>query len=191
MGDENMSTNKAGKNFEKAFSDSAKNQGIFCYRLKDTDLSFNGNPISSFTPKNPCDFFLFGNIDSQKKGNLYAIECKSTKYMSMSIETIHEKDKSSKMIKYSQIESLIKLSFYEGIKAGFVLNFRDEDRNLDDTYYMSIKTFVKFLDETQKKSINKMDCELRAIKIDSHIKRVCYSYDVLKMIEDISKEGDV
>ena len=36
-----------------------------------------------------------------------------------------------------------------------------------------------------------MDCELRAIKIDSHIKRVCYSYDVLKMIEDISKEGDV
>ena len=31
--------NNAGKFFERSFADSAKNDGIFCYRLKDTDLS--------------------------------------------------------------------------------------------------------------------------------------------------------
>ena len=179
-----------GKEFELAFSDSAKEQGIFCYRLKDTDLSFNGNPMSSFTPKNPCDYFIFGNVDENSRGNLFAIECKSTKYMSMSIETEPDRTGGKKMIKNSQIQSLIKLSFYDGIKAGFVLNFRDEDRNLDDTYYMSIRDFVRFLDETQKKSINKTDCELRAIKIDSKIKRTHYRYDVEKMIKNIFEKGD-
>jgi len=179
-----------GKEFELAFADSAKEQGIFCHRLKDTDLSFNGNPMSSFTTKNPCDYFLFGNTDENGKGNLFAIECKSTKYMSMSIEVGPEKTKGNKMIKNSQIQSLIKLSFYDGIKAGFVLNFRDEERNLDDTYYMSIRDFVRFLDETQKKSINKTDCELRAIKVKSTIKRTHYRYDVEKMIKDIAEKGD-
>ena len=101
-----------------------------------------------------------------------------------------EKTKGKKMIKSSQIQSLIKLSFYDGIKAGFVFNFRDEERNLDDTYYMSIRDFVRFLDETQKKSINKTDCELRAIKVKSTIKRTHYRYDVGKMIKDIAEKGD-
>ena len=183
--------NNAGKFFEKSFADSAKEQGVFCYRLKDTDISFNGNSMSSFTPSNPCDYFLFGNTDDNSRGNLFAIECKSTKYMSMSIESGPEKTKGNKMIRNAQIQSLIKLSFYDGIKAGFVLNFRDEDRNLDDTYYMSIRDFVRFLDETKKKSINKMDCELRAIKIDSTIKRTHYRYDVSKMIKDIAEKGEV
>ena len=183
--------NNAGKFFERSFADSAKNDGIFCYRLKDTDLSFNGNTMSKFTPSNLCDYFLFGNNDENGKGNLYAIECKSTKYMSMSIESGTEKTSGNKMIRSSQIQNLIKLSFYDGIKAGFVLNFRDEERNLDDTYYMPIRDFVKFIDETQKKSINKMDCELRAIKIESKIKRTHYSYNVKKMIEDIAKKGEI
>ncbi len=181
--------NNAGKFFEKSFADSAKEQGVFCYRLKDTDLTFNGNSVSSFTPSNPCDYFLFGNVDDNSKGNLFAIECKSTKYNSMSIQT--DPHDSNKMIKNSQMQSLIKLSFYDGIKAGFVLNFRDDDRNLDDTYYISIRDFVRFLDETQKKSINKTDCELRAIKIDSKIKRTHYRYDVAKMIKDISEKGEL
>ena len=185
-----MSANKAGKDFEKAFANSAKEQGIFCYRLKDTDISFNNNGFSQFTPKNPCDYFLFGNVE-QKKGVLYVIECKSTKYMSMSIETEPKRSSSAKkMIRNDQLQSLIKLSFYDGVRAGFVLNFRDEDRNLDDTYYMSIKDFVIFLDETQKKSINKMDCELRGIKIESKIKRSHYGYNVEKMMEDIEQKGD-
>ena len=183
--------NNAGKFFERAFADSAKNDGIFCYRLKDTDLSFNGNSVSKYTPSNLCDYFLFGNVDeNNNKGNLYAIECKSTKYMSMSIEAGSEKTSGNKMIRSTQIQNLIKLSFYDGIESGFVLNFRDEDRNLDDTYYISIRDFVKFLDETNKKSINKTDCELRAVKIESKIKRTHYSYNVKKMIEDIARKGE-
>lgn len=176
-----------GKIFEKDFAESATKQGIFCHRLKDTDIAFNNNGITSYTPKNPCDYFLFANIDN-KKGNLYAIECKTTKYMSMSIE-VEKEQINKKMIKYHQIESLIKMSFYEGIHAGFVLNFRDEERGLDDTYYMSIRDFVNFLDQTQKKSINKMDCELRGIKLSANKKRIHYEYDILKMIKDIDKKG--
>ena len=158
----------AGKIFEKDFAESATKQGIFCHRLKDTDIAFNNNGITSYTPKNPCDYFLFANVDN-KKGNLYAIECKSTKYMSMSIE-VEKEQANKKMIKYHQIESLIKMSFYEGLYAGFVLNFRDEERGLDE-------------------SINKMDCELRGIKLSANKKRVHYEYDVLKMIKDIDKKG--
>ena len=48
-----------GKIFEKDFAESATKQGIFCHRLKDTDIAFNNNGITSYTPKNPCDYFLF------------------------------------------------------------------------------------------------------------------------------------
>ena len=179
MEDDNM--NNAGKFFERAFADSAKNDGIFCYRLKDTDLSFNGNSVSKYTPSNLCDYFLFGNVDENSdKGNLYAIECKSTKYMSMSIEAGNEKTSGNKMIRSSQIQNLIKLSFYDGIESGFVLNFRDEDRNLDDTYYISIRDFVKFLDETNKKSKNALPIIVRASKMQMTILKIFVPFVIIK-----------
>ena len=47
---------------------------------------------------------------------------------------------------------------HEGVYAGFIFNFRDEeDINNDDTYYMSIQDFNNFLVERDKKSINKLD----------------------------------
>ena len=92
------------------------------------------------------------------------------------------------MIKLHQIKSLHKMSKVDGIYAGFVLNFRDEEKNLEDTYYMSIEKFLKFLQETQKKSINKIDCELRGIKVESVLLRKYYNYNVERMIRDIVKE---
>ena len=175
-----------GKIFEEKFYESSQKQNIFIHRLKDTDLSFNGNPVSSFTPTNKCDFYLFGNIE-KGKGNLFAIECKSTKYSSMSIE-LNEEETNAKMIKLHQMKSLHKMSQIDGIYAGFVLNFRDEEKNLEDTYYMSIEKFLKFLQETQKKSINKTDCELRGIKVESVLLRKYYNYNVERMIRDIVKE---
>lgn len=181
-----MATTNLGKKFEKNFGDCAKNDGIFTHRLKDSDLSFNGNPVSSFTTSNKCDYYLLGNI-KDGRGTLFGIECKSTGYTSIGIQRTPEE--SEKMIKFKQIESLIELSLYEGIKAGFVLNFRDDESNLDDTYYMSIEDFSTFLNETQKKSINRTDCELRAIKIESKLLRKNYKYNVKKMIDDIMMKG--
>lgn len=183
-----MASNNLGKKFENNFAQSSKKDGFFTHRLKDTDLSFNGNPVSSYTPSNKCDFYIFGNI-KDGRGTLFGIECKSTGYSSIGIQ--RTKEDPEKMIKYKQIESLVELAMYDGIEAGFVLNFRDDDCNLDDTYYMSIKDFLIFLNETQKKSINKTDCELRALRIDSKLKRVNYIYDIKKMINDIMQRKEI
>jgi len=83
---------------------------------------------------------------------------------------------------------LIELSMYEGIKSGFVLNFRDDDTNMEDTYYISIEDFSTFLNETHKKSINKADCELRGLSVESKFKRTNYKYNVKKMLEDIIRK---
>lgn len=179
------STTNKGKAFENHFKESAEKQGIFIHRLKDTDLSFNGNPVSSYTPSNKCDFFLFANIDNHK-GNLFGIECKSTKYPSIGIQV--NKDDPEKMIQWKQLESLRKLNTYDGTFAGFVLNFRDDEKNLDDTFYLSIEQMDVFLKETQKKSINKLDCSMRALKVENKLLRKNYNYNIVKMIEDIVKE---
>lgn len=180
-----MNKTSLGKKFEKNFGDSAKQDGIFTHRLKDTDLSYNGNSVSSFTPSNKCDYYFLGNV-KDGRGTLFGVECKSTKYSSIGIQTSPEDPE--KMIKYKQIQSLIELSMYEGIKSGFVLNFRDDDTNMEDTYYISIEDFSTFLNETHKKSINKADCELRGLYVESKLKRTNYKYNVKKMLEDIIRK---
>lgn len=181
-----MAIANLGKKFEINFANSAKNDGLFIHRLKDSDLSFNNNPVSKYTPSNKCDFYLFGNIQNDR-GTLFGIECKSTGYTSIGIQ--RTPDDPEKMIKAKQIDNLIELNLHDGIKAGFVLNFRDDECNLDNTYYISIEDFSTFLNETQKKSINKTDCELRGIRIESKLKRKNYGYNIKKMIEDIIKKG--
>lgn len=172
-----------GKLFETHFKDSAKTQGIFIHRIKDTDLSFNGNSVSSYTPKNPCDFYLFGNV-KEGRGNLIGIECKSTKYKSVSIQ--REKDQKA-MITLDQINSLVNMAYHEAIYAGFLINFRDDDNfSFDDTYFIHIEDFSRFFKETDKKSINKLDLiQYDAIRVESIKKRKYYTYNVASMIRDI------
>ena len=62
------------------------------------------------------------------------------------------------MIKLHQINSLTQSSLHEGVYAGFIFNFRDdEDIDNNDTYYMPIGCFNDFLVERDKRSINKLD----------------------------------
>ena len=59
-----------------------------------------------------------------------------------------------------KINSLIKLSQAKGSNAGFVLNFRNDKEGepySEDTFYISISNFCKFYNETDKKSISKLD----------------------------------
>ena len=167
-----------GKRFEEDIKASANNQGLFILRLNDSSLSWQHEKTSRFTAENPYDFIMFC------QPNLFCLELKSTCYSSISIQRLPEEK--NKMIKLHQINSLTQSSLHEGVYAGFIFNFRDEeDINNDDTYYMSIQDFNNFLVERDKKSINKLDVvQYGGIKLSQKIKRTRYTYDINKMIQD-------
>ena len=175
-----MAKNK-GKEFEADFKQSCVNSNLFVMRIHDTSLSWMHEKESKFTAENPCDFLLYD------KPNLFAVECKSTKYKSMSIQTdITDKDDKS-MIKSHQINSLTNFNLYDGVYGGFLLNWRnDEDISDNRVYWLPIENFVKFLTTTDKKSINEYDCQIYGgILVDQHLKRTHYLYDINKLIDDI------
>lgn len=162
-----------GKQFEKDFSSSIPS---YCYvhRLKDSAQSYNNSKNTKFAWDNECDFFIW---DSNKH-IFYAAECKSTKYKSMSVQ-LDEEDKSNKMIKYHQIESLTKISNFDGAKAGFFLNFRDEKNETERTYFINIVDFNKMMKTINKVSLNEMDIILNnGVKISGEKKRVHFKWNL-------------
>lgn len=171
-----------GKQFEKDFSSSIPS---YCYvhRLKDSAQSYNNSKSTKFAWDNECDFFIW---DSNKH-IFYAIECKSTKYKSMSVQ-LDKEDKSSKMIKYHQVESLTKISNFDGAKAGFFLNFRDEKNNTERLYFIDITDFNKMMKVINKVSFNEIDIILNhGIKISGEKKRVHFRWDLDGFLQSQSK----
>lgn len=170
-----MGTNKAGKDFEKNIKAEAQKQGLWNFRIKDSDLSFcNGN--SKFTTKNIGDFLFF---DCEKR-TLFLIECKSTHYKSISFD---REDGDNKMIKLHQIKSLTDNQQYENVESIFLFNFREEDEfnNIinEDTYIMSINDFNNFYCESDKNSINKLDIiSHNGVRINQEKKRKFFTYEI-------------
>ncbi len=162
----------AGKQFEKDFSSSIP---PYCYahRLRDSAQSYNTSKNTKFTWDNECDFFIWDSMHRL----FYAIECKSTKYKSMSVQ-LDKDDKSSKMVKYHQVESLTKISKYDNAIAGFLLNFRDEKNDTERTYFMNIVDFNNMMKKLNKVSFNEIDIILNhGIKILGKRKRIHFSWD--------------
>ena len=170
-----MTKKNVGKVFEEDFAKSIL-QDWFYYRLKDTAQSYNNNSDTKFSWENPFDYFLFNSK------TLYCLELKSTsqKYMGFQED---KNDKSSKMIKWHQIESLTKASEYQNIIAGFILNFRlNDDEQL--TYFLDIRDFNKMKDAINKKSFTIMDSILYgAKKIDGFKKRTRWHWNVCEFFE--------
>jgi penicillin-binding protein-related factor A (putative recombinase) len=105
----------------------------------------------------------------------------------MSVQ-LDKDDKSQKMIKLHQIESLTKISEYDGAIAGFFLNFRDEKNNTQRTYFLNIIDFNKIIKDTEKKSINEIDIILNnGIKISGEKKRVRFRWDIDEFLKLNSK----
>ena len=176
-----MSKN-SGKQFEQDFSSSIPSY-CFVHRLRDSAQSYNNSKNTRFTWDNECDFFVFDGNNHL----FYAIECKSTKYKSMSFQT-DINDKNAKMIKLHQIESLTDMSKYDGIIAGFLLNFRDEKNNSQRTYFQNIIDFNRMIKEINKVSINEMDLILyNAIKINGEKKRVNYRWNIDEFLKNVNK----
>ena len=101
----------------------------------------------------------------------------------MSVQ-LDKEDKSSKMIKLHQIESLTKISEYDGAIAGFCLNFRDEKNETESLYFMSIVDFNEMMKEIGKSSFNEMDIILhKGIKISGVKKRVHFNWNLDEFFE--------
>lgn len=166
-----MSVN-AGKLFEAQFKKSIPNN-VLLIRLNDSAQAFKKSEYARFTPENPCDFLAYDTFSHI----LYAIECKSTKYTSISFED--ERPIKIKMIHAHQIKSLTKFSEYDGVIGCFIFNFRDEENNMERTYYQDIKDFNKMINSFNKKSFNEIDLiKNGAIKINGNRKRLYYTWSL-------------
>lgn len=178
-----MANNK-GKTFEKDFQDSAKSQGVWIMRLNDTSLSWEKEKNARFTPNNICDFIIY------RKPYLFLIECKSSKYKNISIQPTPDDAKA--MIQAHQISDLANASVVDGIFAGFVLNYRDDEIiDNSNTYWLSIENFSQFLCDLNRKSIGEVHvAQYHGITLDQKKKRTHFTYDIEKMLDDIiEKEG--
>lgn len=172
-----------GKVFENAFKSSIPSY-CFVHRLKDSAQAYNKSEVTSFSWDNPCDFFIFNPIDR----TFFAIECKSTKSTSMSVEFEGENKNNKKMIKRHQVKELSKMSKYDHVVAGLLLNFRDEFKSEERTYFMFISDFNKMMSETNKKSCNEKDIlQYGGIVIHGVKKRVNYRWDIDGFFKSINK----
>lgn len=166
----------SGKLFESDFQKSAPSY-CFVHRLKDSAQSYKKSKTTSFTWDNPCDFFLYDS----KSHLLYPVECKTTKYKSMSVQ-LNKDDSKSSMVKHHQIESLREMSKYDGIVAGFFFNFRHfdgEENAFETTYFQGIEDFDSMMENIDKKSFNELDLLTNnAIKVSGAKKRTRYLWDI-------------
>ncbi len=121
-----------GKVFEEVLKKNAEQQKVFFYRVKDVPMTMlkQGARVS----QNYYDSFAFRN------GHLFALELKSTKQKSISF--------SPKIIKPHQIKYLKEASDYEGVIAGFLLQFRESSNK---TYFVEINEFIKYKNTAEGK----------------------------------------
>lgn len=178
-----LSTN-LGKVFEANIQQSAKDQGLFFYRIKDV------NPMAikrNFgVSKNNYDCFLYA------KGVLFPLELKSTKSKSISF--------SESMIKAQQIKHLEAASKYEGVLPGFLFNFREPENRV---FFVHIKDFLTYkniaenqLEHTYISKVNKSSipigiCEEIGTEVRWMKKKVNYTYYINKMCDNLIRKNQL
>lgn len=153
-----------GKRFEEDFHRSIP-EDVYCYRIPDPVSRTKSGEIVFGKPV-PFDFFVF------KSPVLYALELKSTDGTSIGFDGVNP------MIKAHQIEELHKVTKFEQIKAGFILNFRQDH----STYFLPIEKFYWFRDVTGKKSINRKDLDTYGVYIPSWVIRTRIHYDLSPLL---------
>lgn len=167
-----------GKKFEEDWRNSFKNVNSYFFRIKDSAASFSGG-TSSFTRNNPYDCFALYD------GYFFAMELKSTKGASFSFET-EGAGNGNKLIKLTQIQGLYDVSQYKNVYAGFIFNFRDNNNN---TYFLNIKNFYEFYNNTTKFSINEKDIiEYKGVLIENKLLKVRRRYNIEKLLKTIYME---
>lgn len=157
-----------GKKFEEDWKKSIPDH-VYYFRIRDPAQSF-GNKSSNtrFSLKNPFDMIMFDG------DRLMCLELKSIASGSFPLS----------MIKDHQIESLSEANQYHNVIAGLILNNRDREQ----TYFLSIIDFVRYIENTEKKSINICDIvEYNGIMVDAEKKRTRYTYDISLLLKRLDK----
>lgn len=163
-----------GKKFEDDWKKSFAKLNAYYFRIKDSASSFSGGN-TSFTRNNPYDCFALYD------GFFFPTELKSTKSTSFSFEK-EGSGKGNKMIKLSQIYGLEEVSRFKNVYAGFIFNFRD----VQHTYYLDIKNFMEFYNDTNKFSINEKDImNYKGVLIECKLLKVRYRYNVEKLLNEL------
>lgn len=173
-----MSKQNSGKVFEKNFMASVPDYALI-YRIPDAAQSFGRSSALRFSSKNPFDYILW---DSQKH-ILYALELKTIDSKSIPFDRKPE-DRNGK-IHYHQIVGLSNWDSYDGIIAGFIIEFR----KIEKTVFIKIADFLKLMDKIPKKSFNFDDLseyEIDYTLIRQHKKKVNYRYDVNELLQAVS-----
>lgn len=141
-----MSSN-TGKRFEADFKKSIPSYALL-YRLPDSAQAFGGGGNLRFSSKNPFDFLLWDS----RRHILYALELKTVEGGSISFERSKEE---KGVIHYHQIMGLSEWNKYDGVKCGFIIEFR----KIEKTVFIDIDEFNKLINLVNKKSFNYKDLE--------------------------------
>lgn len=168
-----------GKEFEEDLKSSAKDQGIFFYRIKDVNPLFL-KPNAKVSQNN-FDSFIY------KKPNLFPVEFKSSGQKSISFN--------EKIIKKHQIDALKEADTYDGLIAGFIFNFREYD---NFTVFVHIRDFLEYqhiaqnelIEHTYKSKVNKASisldiCKEIGIEINNVKKKVRHRYYINKLLDEL------
>ena len=173
-----------GKNFESIIKSCAPSY-LKVTRIPDPPQSFTQRSDTRFSKKNPYDYEAFDSLHRIS----YSLELKSTsqKYITYHTCEQDEKDGKSANIQWHQIDGLSKASEYDNVIAGFLINFRlDSGEQL--LYFLNIRDFNKFRNNTNKRSMNIMDISLNGgIKIKGDKLRVNYRWDLDEFLKYQSK----
>jgi penicillin-binding protein-related factor A (putative recombinase) len=167
-----------GKQLEKDIEQSAKDQGVFYFRVRDVNPQALKPRYS--VPQNKYDCLMFYS------GYLFPVEMKSTKSKSISFR--------EEIIKAHQIKSLTEAAKYEKVIPGFIMTFREPENR---SFYIHISDFNKYkhiaenkLEHTYKgklneKSISISICEEIGTEIVSVKKKVNYRYYINKLCNEL------
>lgn len=163
-----------GKIFEQSFRNSVPSYALY-YRLPDPPQSFGGGNLR-FSSKNPFDCLIW---DSEQH-MLFAIELKTVAGKSISFERNKQEHGE---IHFHQIQGLNDWDKYDGIIAGFVIEFRQ----IEKTVFLKVAEFNKIAAEIPKKSFNYDDLQNYDYELIEQTKaRTRYSYNVEKWLKGMA-----
>lgn len=164
-----------GKLFEQQLKASTPPYALL-YRLPDAAQSFGGTNNLRFSRKNPFDFLLWDSIGHI----LFALEVKTVSGKSISFERTK---KEHGEIHYHQIIDLNEWQKYDGISAGFIIEFRE----IEKTIFLLIDDFNTVISTVNKKSFTIKDLndnDIPYFLIPQKKARTRYTYDLdLFMLE--------
>lgn len=159
-----------GKIFEQSFWKATPNYALL-FRVPDPAGAFSGSGSNlRFSRRNPFDFIVWDS----KRHVLYALELKTVSGKSISFERCKEEKGE---IHYFQIDGLNEWNRYDGIRCGFIIEFRE----LEKTIFVHISDFNILMNSIHKKSftINDLDSiGIPYILIPQIKKRTRYTYDI-------------